>query len=63
MAAPDILRDARGQGPGRSAPVGRVLRRAWGSLLHRTVIVFLVAYALTGPAIYLVYWDQIRAPA
>lgn len=47
-------------GPGRG-PIAAVLRLAGGSLLRRTVIVFVSGYVLTIPAIYLVYWDQERA--
>jgi PAS domain S-box-containing protein len=39
----------------------RRLRTVSGSLLHRMVLVFLVAYLLIVPAIYLVYWDQVQA--
>src|SRR5258708_5908562 len=63
MAASDGWRDS-GRQPldrPRPGPLPRLVRATWGSLLRRTVIVFLVAYAFTGPAIYLVYWDQVRA--
>jgi PAS domain S-box-containing protein len=63
MAASEVGTDLARRPAGRSrlGQASRRLHALTGSLLHRTVLVFVVAYVLIVPAVYLVYWDQVRA--